>query len=290
VEIHSVAGTNAIPYLDNNAQFNKLIIGSGLTNNSGTLSATGSGGGETAGTVHSGGSLTTDNAIARVDGTSGTNVQSSVVVVGDTGVVTGVNALTATNVITASEFTAGATNLVAALALKAPLASKKQLKFNFPRRIDGTGCTYPNTNDFTLTTFMVPRFSGTTVSNNNWCRFAVRVPKYFDTNVAPTASLSVRLSAADTAAQIYNVGFASVANSAISTATVGTWIRLDIAADASGASDDVESVSDVALTGWAAGLTAGQWWVIELNRAGAVDASTVASDFLELQIEYQATQ
>jgi hypothetical protein len=324
VEIHSVAGTNAIVWLDNNAQLNKLTIGTGLTNNSGTLSVTSSGG-ETSGTVHSGGSLTTDNAIARVDGTGGTNVQSSVVIVGDTGVVTGVNTLTATNAITASEFTAGATNLVASQALKAPLASpvftgdptvpnvvlsdsdttvantgfvksnitavaKRQLKFNFPRRIDGTGCTYPNTNDFTLTTFMVPRFSGTTVSNSNWCRFAVRAPKDIDTSVALTASLTVRLTTADTAAQIYNVGFASVANSAVSIATVGTWIKLDIAADASGASDDVESVSNVALTGWAAGLTANQWWVIELNRAGAADASTVASDFLELQIEYQVTQ
>lgn len=170
------------------------------------------------------------------------------------------------------------------------LKFKSYLKFNFPRRIDGTGCTYPNTNDFTLNTFMVPRFSGTVATNSNWCRFAIRVPKDIDTSVDPVASLTVRLSAADTGAQIYNAGFASVANSAVATATVGTWVIMNVAADASGASDDVESVSNVTLTGWGAGLTAGQWWVVELNRAGAVDASTVASDLLELEIEYGVIQ
>lgn len=170
------------------------------------------------------------------------------------------------------------------------LKFKNYIKFSFPRRIDGAGCTYPNTNDFTLNTFMVPRFSGSAATNVNFCRFALRVPKDLDTAVVPLASLTVRLTAADTGAQIYNVGFADVADSAVSTATVGTWIKLDIAADASGASDDVESVNNVSLTGWNSGLTAGHWWVIEFNRAGATDASTVASDLLEFEIEYGATQ
>jgi len=167
---------------------------------------------------------------------------------------------------------------------------KSYLKFNYPRRIDGAGVTIPNTNDFTLPTFMIPRFSGTAATNANYVRFGVRVPKDFDVNVVPTANLTVRLTAADTAAQIYNVGFASVANSAVSAATAGTWIKLDVAADASGSSDDVESVSSVALTGWNSGSTAGQWWVIELNRDGATDASTVASELLELEIQYGAVQ
>jgi hypothetical protein len=128
------------------------------------------------------------------------------------------------------------------------------------------------------------------VSNSNFCRFAIRVPDDFDTTVVPRASLTVRLTGADTSAQIYNAGFASVANSAASTATVGTWIKLDVAADASGASDDVESVSSVNLAGWNSSLVAGQWWVIELNRAGSVDASTVSSELLEFQVEYGATQ
>jgi hypothetical protein len=65
----------------------------------------------------------TDNAIARYDLTTGTIIQDSVVIVGDSGIITGVNSLTSTNAVTASDFIAGATNFVAALALKAPLAS-----------------------------------------------------------------------------------------------------------------------------------------------------------------------
>jgi len=172
------------------------------------------------------------------------------------------------------------------------LKFKSYLKFNFPRRVDGTGCTYPNTNDFTATpsTFMVPRFSGSAVTNANFCRFETRVPKDWDTSVTPKAFVTARLSAADTGAQIYNIGLASVANSAVSAATVGTWIKIDSAADASGASDDIEgtSTTGVDLTGWTP--TPGQWLVMEFNRDGSTDASTVASDLLELEIEYGATQ
>lgn len=52
--------------------------------------------GETAGTVHSGGGLTTDNAVVRSDGTAGTNVQSSSVSIDDSG-----------NMTTPGDFSAG---------------------------------------------------------------------------------------------------------------------------------------------------------------------------------------
>lgn len=65
----------------------------------------------------------TDNAITRFDGASGTIIQNSVVLIGDSGIVSGVNSLTSSNAITASDFIAGTTNFVAAVALKAPLAS-----------------------------------------------------------------------------------------------------------------------------------------------------------------------
>lgn len=51
--------------------------------------------GETAGTVHSGGSLTVDNRIVRSDGTVGTNIQSSPVTIDDSGNVSGIDALSA---------------------------------------------------------------------------------------------------------------------------------------------------------------------------------------------------
>ena len=63
------------------------------------------GSGETSGTVHSAGDLTADNAIVRVDGTTGTNVQKSVVLVSDSGAITGVDSIVGTNNISAGSFT-----------------------------------------------------------------------------------------------------------------------------------------------------------------------------------------
>jgi hypothetical protein len=82
--------------------------------------------GETAGTVHAlnDNDLNVDNAIARVHGTGGTNVQKSVVIIGDTGVVTGVNSLTATNYVTAADFGTPGTN-----SFNAAIAGKSQNTF-----------------------------------------------------------------------------------------------------------------------------------------------------------------
>jgi len=166
----------------------------------------------------------------------------------------------------------------------------KSLKFNFPRLIDGTGCTFQNTNDYTAATFMVPQFSGTAATNASYARFAVRVPNDVDTSVDMTASLTIELTATDTAAHTYHVGMVSIANSAAIAGTAANYVVLTVAADASGASGDVESVTGTTLTGWAAAVTAGQWWLIELRRDGANDASTVASRFQELEIFYTSTQ
>jgi len=157
------------------------------------------------------------------------------------------------------------------------------------RKVDNAGCTIPNTNDFVLNTFMVPQFSGTAASNANFMLFMTRVPKDIDTSVALTASITVELTAADTAAHSYHVGVVSVANSAQIDSTPTTFIDLAITGDGSGVAEDIESVNDVTLTGWAATLTANQWAVIELRRNGA-DTSTVASRFQELKIYYTSTQ
>lgn len=166
----------------------------------------------------------------------------------------------------------------------------KSLKFNFPRLVDNAGCTYPNTNDFTLATFMVATFSGTGASNANYCRFAVRVPSDIDTAVDLTAALTFELTGADTGAHTYHLGMVSIANSAAIAGTPANFVALDFAGDASGASGDVESIAATTLTGWKSAVTAGQWWLIELRRDGANDASTVASRLQELEIFYTANQ
>jgi hypothetical protein len=158
-------------------------------------------------------------------------------------------------------------------------------------KIDGTGVTIPNTNDYTLNTFMVPTFSGTAASNANYIQFMCRVPSDIDTSVAMTASLTTELGGADTAASVYHLGVVSIANSAALAGTATTFISCTNAADGSGASADVESVNDVTLTGWAATLTAKQWMLIELRRSATEVGDTGgATRFRELEIFYTSTQ
>jgi hypothetical protein len=85
------------------------------------------------------------------------------------------------------------------------------------------------------------------------------------------------------------VGVVSIANSSAGTGTPANYVTLTIAADASGVSGDIESVSGVTLTGWAAALTANQWALVRLQRDGS-DASAADQDGLELEITYGSTQ
>jgi hypothetical protein len=166
----------------------------------------------------------------------------------------------------------------------------RSLKFNFPRMVDNTGCTIGNTNNYSLATFMVPQFSGTGATNANYMRFGVRVPDDIDTAVDLTAKLTFELTGADTGAHTYHVGMVSIADSAAIAGTAANFVALSFAGDGSGASGDVESIAATTLTAWRTNMTAGQWWLIELRRDGANDASTVASRFQELEIFYTSTQ
>lgn len=166
---------------------------------------------------------------------------------------------------------------------------QKSLKLQFPRYVDNAGCTYANTNDYSALTFMLPQFSGTAAASGNYCDFAFRVPADLDTSKDLTGSLTIRLTAADTAAHAYDVGMVSIANSGAAAGTPGNYVTLTISADGSGASGDIESVSGVTLTSWRSNMTAGQWCLLRLRRDGT-DASTVASNLMELEIFYWATQ
>jgi hypothetical protein len=169
------------------------------------------------------------------------------------------------------------------------LIQRRSLKLQYPRRVDGAGCTYNNTNDFTAALFMVPRFSAAGATNANWAQWAFRVPADLDTSEAMTASLTVQLAGADTDAATYTVGVVSIANSSAGAGTPANYVTLTIPADGSGGSGDVESVSGVTLTGWAAALTANQWALVQLQRDGS-DASAVAQDLLELELTYVSSQ
>jgi hypothetical protein len=166
---------------------------------------------------------------------------------------------------------------------------QRSLKLQYPRKIDGAGCTYSNTNDYTAALFMIPRFSATGATNANYAEFAFRVPSDLDTSVDLTASLSVQLAGADTSAATYTVGMVSIANSSAGAGTPANYVTLTVAADGSGASGDIESVNGTTLTGWRSNMTANQWCLVRLQRDGS-DASAVAQDGLELEIFYTSTQ
>jgi hypothetical protein len=166
---------------------------------------------------------------------------------------------------------------------------RRSLKLQYPRKIDGAGCTYSSTNDYTAALFMIPRFSATGATNANYAEFAFRVPSDLDTSVDLTASLSVQLAGADTSAATYTVGMVSIANSSAGAGTPANYVTLTVAADASGASGDIESVNGTTLTGWRSNMTANQWCLVRLQRDGS-DASAVAQDGLELEIFYTSTQ
>lgn len=155
-------------------------------------------------------------------------------------------------------------------------------------RLDNAGCVVVNSNDFAAVHFMMPQFSGSAATNANTCRFALVVPPDIDTTVDLTVTIKVELGGADTADHIYHVGMASVADSAAASATAANFVAFTLTGDASGASGDIETVTGT-LTAWKSNVTAGQFWIIELRRDGANDASTQASYLREMVISYGST-
>jgi hypothetical protein len=155
-----------------------------------------------------------------------------------------------------------------------------------------TGAKPNNTNDYTASTFMKPVFLNGTAATANFIQFQIQVPTDFDTAVDPKIKITDKLTAADTGVRRYIVSTISPAASAAYDGTVGTAINVDIAADASGASGDVEQSSQTTLTGWGAALTPGRHWVIQIGRDGnsGTDTSTVDSMFSVAELEYGVTQ
>jgi hypothetical protein len=201
-----------------------------------------------------------------------------------------INNLTVTNnFYTSNLFFTNISGTINATLPEVVLIQRKSLKLQYPRRVDGAGCTYSNTNDFSAQLFMVPRFSAAGATNANFAEWAFRVPADLDTSQDLTASLTVQLAGADTDAATYTVGVASIANSSAGAGTPANYVTLTIPADGSGGSGDIESVNGVTLTGWAAALTANQWALVRLQRDGS-DASAVAQDGLELELFYVSTQ
>lgn len=169
------------------------------------------------------------------------------------------------------------------------LKQYKSLRFQFPRRIDGAGCTIPNTNDLTAFTFMVPQFSAAGATNANYCKFGTIVPWDLDTSQDLQANLKVVLVAGDTSASTYTLGMVSISDSADWETAAANYVTLTIPSDAGGGAGNTEGVNNVTLTNWKSNVTPYNWWLIQLQRDGA-DASATAEYLLELEIRYVSKQ
>lgn len=166
---------------------------------------------------------------------------------------------------------------------------KSYIQLIHPHRADGTGAVIST--DSTQSYYGHALFSGTAATNANYIEYRLAVPEDLDTAVDLKVSRwKVRLSAADTAASTYTIGMASVADSgSTDSPTLGQYVTMTVAADASGASGDIETASNITLTGWRSNLTAGQLWVIRVARDGG-DTSTVAHYDMGLVLEYSVSQ
>jgi hypothetical protein len=165
------------------------------------------------------------------------------------------------------------------------------LKFNFPRYVDGTGCTIPNTNDFTADTFMVPLFSNSGASNANYMRFAVRVPWDLDTSADLTASLTVANKTSNSGDQQYHIGMVCTPSDG-AIGSIANKVPFLLGGILLGTSGYIQTKDGITLTGWKSALTPGQWWLIELGRGGSDphDPSSTDTYFKELEISYKSTR
>jgi len=171
------------------------------------------------------------------------------------------------------------------------------LVLSHPHNCDGTGAVIQTT--ATANYYGQALFSASAAAAVNYCDYRVTVPEDIDTAVdLKVARWKIQLSGADTGAHCYKISMSSVADSAAYAGSLINTINLPKAGDGSGASGDVETVSDVTLTDWRTSVTAGQLLVIRIARDGGNEGtncaagagSTVSSYSGPLVISYWVTQ
>ncbi len=155
-----------------------------------------------------------------------------------------------------------------------PGSTRGYITLASPFSADGAGAVFQTTN--TLPYFGQVLFSGTGDPSTNYVEYRITVPEDLDTAVdLKIERWKFRLAENDTDAMDFNISMVSVPDSdSYDSTSLDQSVALGFAGDASGLAGDVETVSNVTLTDWKANLTAGQLWVIRVNRDGAGDTST----------------
>lgn len=172
------------------------------------------------------------------------------------------------------------------------LKFKSLPQFTSPLRVDGTNCTIGTTS--TAIGYGLGNFSNSADQLTNWMEFRIIVPQDWDTTVDPTVRIIDMIGAeSGSATRRYVAAITSVANSGAAATTGFSSVNVDMAADATAASGDVE-ISATTATGWTGStVTPGQLMVLRIARDGdapTVDTSTVNSTVLAVEIAYGATQ
>ena len=177
-----------------------------------------------------------------------------------------------------------------ALATGNVLKFRSLPQFTSPLRVDGTNCTIGTT--ATAIGYGLGTFSGTVDQATNWMEFRIMVPSDWDSAVEPLLKI-IDMAGADTATRQYVASMASVGVSGAATGTLINPIVVNMLADAGAVAGDVQLSSSTPLTNWGSGCTPGQLMVIRIARDGdaaTVDASSVASTVLAVELAYGVTQ
>lgn len=158
-----------------------------------------------------------------------------------------------------------------------------------PTAADGTGTTLQANNAAAYNGQAA--FSASAATNANWCMYVAMVPEDMDTTVDPVVKrFKFKLSSSgDTAAHTYSIGYKDIANSTDSSiglqTACTTYAAMPFAGDGSGGANDMEEISNITLTGFAAGMTPGHMVYFFIARDGG-DASSQASISFALELTY----
>lgn len=136
------------------------------------------------------------------------------------------------------------------------------------------------------------RYSNSANVSGNYVEYRLIVPLDMDSGTdLKIESFAFRLGGTDTGNHRYIISCASSAPS--TSGTLGSSVNLDFPGDPSGASGDMEYITNVVLTGWKTVLSPGQQWVIRVARSGddaTNDSSTVDSFGGPIMISYGKVQ
>jgi hypothetical protein len=166
--------------------------------------------------------------------------------------------------------------------------------FVYPHKVDGTGATIV-TNDYTSALSGLATYAGTGGTNANYAWYRIgTVPNDLDTATAMVLkALAIRVSGTDTASASFSICYFSPASSSAfspSDFTAGSgYVTTTTGTLTSPAANDTFYLSDVTLTGWASGLTAGRPFIIGIARDGG-DSNNDSITVLGATISYGRTQ